>query len=461
MNIYYCSQISFIVLKGGTLLKFSKFNLIKKKKKTDNIILFNTLQGNCIEINEDIKKKIEENDIKNINKDTIKLFIQYGIIINDNVDENRIFSYFHDREKFSSNTLNSTVLLTWACNLKCIYCFEGEKENLISMTKENADKYINFITQVAKAKKVDNVTINLFGGEPMVNIEVGFYILKNIKEFCLKNNINFISTIITNGTLLNEENLSQLLELNCQSIQITLDGLQKMHDARRMDKNGKGTFDRIIDVLKLLNKKIGLLKSFNTVIRINVDKINIDGTYHLLEYIGKNGLNLTNCTVDFGIVRGLTESCAAYSNNCFLEEEIGNILYDLWNAAEQQGFYYNIRPMRRWMYCGLYSDNQYTVTPNCEVYKCWEHTGEKEHCIGKINEYGNLADIRFAFYDWMSHTPMDCKECRDCVYLPTCGGGCGMVSYAKMGTYHETGCFKIKGVIEKQLIKCYERNGQL
>lgn len=102
-------------------------------------------------------------------------------------------------------------------------------------------------------------------------------------------------------------------------------------------------------------------------------------------------MDLTNCTVDFGIVRGLTESCAAYSSNCFVEGEIGSVLYELWKVAENQGFYYNIRPMRRWMYCGLYSDNQYTVTPNCEVYKCWEHAGEKEHLIGRLNENGQLV----------------------------------------------------------------------
>lgn len=442
-------------------MKFSKFNLIIQDEETKNIILFNTLQGNYIEIDKDTKEKIEKNDIKSLDKETKKLFIESGVIINDTVEENRIFSYFHNKEKFSNNVLNSTVLLTWACNLKCVYCFEGEKENLINMTKEQADQYVKFITQTAKIKKIDNITINLFGGEPMVNIDIGFYILKNIKEFCTQNNINFISTIITNGTLLNEENLLRLLELNCRSIQITLDGLKETHDTRRMDKNGNGTFDKIIKVLQLLNEKIGTLKSFNTVIRINIDKININGAYELLKYIGKDGMNLTNCTVDFGIVRGLTESCSAYSNNCFVEEEIGAVLYDLWDAAEKQGFFYNIRPARRWMYCGLYGDNQYTITPNCEVYKCWEHAGEKEHCIGKLDENGNLVDIHFAFYDWMSHTPMECEDCKNCAYLPNCGGGCGMESYAKTKTYHEAGCFKVKGVVEKQLMRYYKKTQPL
>ncbi len=433
-------------------MKFSRYNLVVPDK--NRIVLFNTLQGHCIEIDKDTANKIKDNQIDKLEDDVKQIFIQYGIIINDNVDESRIFSYFHSHEKYSSNSINSTVLLTWACNLKCVYCFEGEKTDVQSMSKEQANRYIEFIIKLATIKKAENVMINLFGGEPLVNIEIGFYILEKIMTYCNENAICFSSSIITNGTLLNEAILDKLLSFNCKSIQITLDGIKEIHDSRRIDKQGKGSFDKIIDVLKMLNMKVGDLKTFNTVIRINIDKINIGATYELLNYIGKNGLDLTNCTVDFGIVRGLTESCAAYSSNCFVEGEIGSVLYELWKVAENQGFYYNIRPMRRWMYCGLYSDNQYTVTPNCEVYKCWEHAGEKEHLIGRLNENGQLVDIQYAYYDWMTHNPVENEECKKCVYLPSCGGGCGMVSYAKTGTYHASGCFKIKGVIEKQLIKC-------
>lgn len=434
-------------------MKYSKYNLLIPNE--NGMILFNTLQGHCIEIDEETVKKVNANQTSGLESDVKKMFIEYGIIVNDNVDESRIFSYFHLHEKFTSNTINSTVLLTWACNLKCVYCFEGERENVTSMTEKQANQYIEFIIKLAQIKKAENVVINLFGGEPLVNIEIGFYILEKVKAYCDANSINFISSIITNGTLLREDILMKLLDFNCKSIQVTLDGIKEIHDSRRMDKQGKGTFDKIISVLELLNMKVGQLKSFNTIIRINIDKVNIEDTYELLKYIGKDGLNLTNCTVDFGIVRGLTESCAAYSSNCFVEGEIGDVLYDLWNAAEAQGFYYNIRPMRRWLYCGLYGDNQYTVTPNCEVYKCWEHAGEKEHLIGRLDEKGQLVDIQYAYYDWMTHNPVENKECRECVYLPSCGGGCGMVSYAKTATYHASGCFKIKGVIEKQLIKCF------
>lgn len=60
--------------------------------------------------------------------------------------------------------------------------------------------------------------------------------------------------------------------------------------------------------------------------------------------------------------------------------------------------------------------------------------------------------IDAGFYDWMTRDPLENHECRECVYLPVCGGGCGSVSYNQSKTYHAPGCFKTKGVVEKQIL---------
>ncbi len=102
-----------------------------------------------------------------------------------------------------------------------------------------------------------------------------------------------------------------------------------------MYKTGTGSFEDIIKSLKLLNSNN---KSIHAAIRINIDKNNLNDTYELLEYIGKDNLNLINCTGDFRIVRSSTDACSAYSGNCFLEGEIGDVLFELWNEAEKTRF---------------------------------------------------------------------------------------------------------------------------
>ncbi|ASA25483.1 Cys-every-fifth radical SAM/SPASM peptide maturase CefB [Paenibacillus donghaensis] len=431
-------------------MKLSKFNLLLPNRNNNGHILFNTLSGHSFTIDDSIASEIQCENVQGFDEDTFKLFVDYGIVVNDEIDENRFFTYFHNKQKFSNSSISSTVLLTWACNLNCVYCYEGAGSQKTSMKIENADNYIRFIVNEATSKNVKNISINLFGGEPLINIDVGFYILDNLKRFCLQHDINLTSSIITNGTLLTYEIVEKLQTYNCQMLQITLDGTEAIHDTRRMYKGGRGSFNDIIKVLKMINEK---QHSIQTVIRINVDKTNLSETYELLEYIGFNGENLVNCTVDFGIVRGSTAACSAYSGNCIPESDIGDVLEKLWIAAEKQGFKNFVRPSQKWLYCGLYGDNQYTVTPNCDVYKCWEHAGDEKHMIGQINEEGILENIKYAFFDWMSKNPLDNVDCKQCAYLPSCGGGCGVVSYNETGSYHSKGCFKIKGVLEKQILR--------
>ena len=76
--------------------------------------------------------------------------------------------------------------------------------------------------------------------------------------------------------------------------------------------------------------------------------------------------------------------------------------------------------------------------------------------MGNINENGNIDNIKYSYYDWMSHNPLENEECKECVYLPACGGGCGVVSYNETNSYHSKGCFKVKGVLEKQVLRYFK-----
>ncbi len=429
-------------------MKYSQYNLICRDQNADKNILFNTLTGHSFYISDNIAEIVNKEDVESLDETTKKSFIKYGILINDNVDELRYFAYYHNKSKFNSSSVSATVLLTWACNFACIYCFEGAGEVVKSMTEADADRFIMFMKRSAIEQRANNMHITLFGGEPLVNINRGFYILERLQSYCVENNIKFSCGIVTNGSLFTREIIEKLISYNCISVQVTLDGMQEIHDKRRPYKNGHGSFHDIIKALKMLDR---YHQSLRTVIRINVDKTNVEETKQLLFFLGKDGERLTKCGIDFGIVRGSTAACSAYSGNCFVDHEIGDLLEMLWVEAEIQGFSIRAFPMQRWMYCGLYSDSQYTITPDCGVYKCWEHAGIDKHLMGRLDENGAISEVQFAFFNWMSKNPLENKQCRECVYLPACGGGCGVISYNETGDYHSSGCFKVKGVLEKQI----------
>ena len=364
------------------------------------------------------------------------------------------------------------LMVTRKCNMNCDFCAISANDKLRPEKEFKLEDIQNKVIPFFQKNKPHKMILT--GGEPLIKDQIveiakalrngltcpitlqsnGLAITKELTEQ-LKGYIDEIdfSTIITNGTLLTAEIVSQLINYNCQQIQITLDGMPDTHNARRKYKDGKGSFEQIISALELLNNKCA---DIHTVIRINVDKNNLDEVSTLLEYLGINGKGLTNCNVDFGIVRGSTQACSAYSGNCLSESIVGEVLSKLWSKAEMEGFTLYTKPFHRWIYCGLYADSQFTVTPNGELYKCWEHAGDEQHLMGNINENGNIDNIKYSFYDWMSHNPLENEECKECVYLPACGGGCGVVSYNETNSYHSKGCFKVKGVLEKQVLRYFK-----
>lgn len=350
-------------------------------------------------------------------------------------------------------------MLTQDCNLRCVYCYEGAGEiakgALDDETRENIYKFI--LNQV-EMRRSDLVYIILFGGEPLLNFGDNIEWLDKIKQYCEENGKKFVTSIVSNGILFNDMIMDKLSEYNCEGIQITLDGIKEIHDKRRIYKNGKGSFDEVIEGIKKVHN---CNKLPNPVIRINIDKTNLEATHELLQYLYNEGLS--DCTIDYGIVKDTTKACAAYSDNCFKDEELGDILDDLWADMKTIGYSQERKsPEKRAMFCGMYNDSSFTITPKGDVYKCWDHVGYEEHRMGKINEEGLLSDIQYAYYDWMTFSPLDIEECKECKYLPVCGGGCGSIGYNESKTYHSKGCFKVKGVFERELydylVKMQEEN---
>lgn len=98
------------------------------------------------------------------------------------------------------------LILTYACNLNCTYCFEKYKSNdsskkmSLDVAKKVVTEEIKYIEQTGN---FDGLSINLFGGEPLLCFEL-------IKSFCewlwsYDTNVKYVVSITSNGTLLTED----------------------------------------------------------------------------------------------------------------------------------------------------------------------------------------------------------------------------------------------------------------
>jgi uncharacterized protein len=141
------------------------------------------------------------------------------------------------------------------CNLNCEYCFYLEKLALFPKGKDYGMPYEvlqAYITKYITLQPTPTVQFVWQGGEPTL-VGLDFYkrVIELQKPFADQKEIT--NSLQTNGTILDDEWCGFLRENNFL-VGISLDGPQKIHDRYRKDAGGKGSFEKVMRGLKLLQK---------------------------------------------------------------------------------------------------------------------------------------------------------------------------------------------------------------
>lgn len=149
---------------------------------------------------------------------------------------------------------SASFLVTENCNLACTYCFE--KHNAKSMTVEVAKKALEFLSDNAIKNGGREFHAMLFGGEPLLNIDLVDEIFHIGEKLAKQKGLRFSTSIITNATIMNKavyEVLEHHRDTSNLSVQLSVDGTEAIHDTYRVTKSGAGSF-------KLVEKNIPKFK---------------------------------------------------------------------------------------------------------------------------------------------------------------------------------------------------------
>jgi radical SAM protein with 4Fe4S-binding SPASM domain len=131
---------------------------------------------------------------------------------------------------------------TDSCNLRCKTCWRIEKKGYDKIKDELTFDEISRILK--ECKKLGVKTIDLTGGgEPFYRKNITD-IIKLVKDY------GFEATLTTNGTLLNEEKIRNLINIGLDDLCFSLEsGEEKINDSLR----GKGTYKQAVHAIKTLN----------------------------------------------------------------------------------------------------------------------------------------------------------------------------------------------------------------
>jgi len=127
-----------------------------------------------------------------------------------------------------------------------------------------------YTRQLIESHRIPEVTVAWQGGEPAL---MGLDFFRRSLEYqqkYLKPGMTILNTIQTNGTLLDDEWAAFFKENNFL-VGISVDGPQEMHDLYRKDKSGKGTFNRVMRGLEVLQKHEVEYNTLTTLNRQNAD----------------------------------------------------------------------------------------------------------------------------------------------------------------------------------------------
>src|ERR1700754_382617 len=143
---------------------------------------------------------------------------------------------------FSNDILHLIILPTEQCNFRCTYCYEDFK---IGTMKRPV---IDGVKQLLKKRTptLRQLHIAWFGGEPLLALPIIEEISGSVQVFAKEAlDLTYTAEMTTNAFRLDLSTAERLYALGVRHNETTLAGKQTIHDQTRVQRNGKGSFQRI------------------------------------------------------------------------------------------------------------------------------------------------------------------------------------------------------------------------
>ena len=144
--------------------------------------------------------------------------------------------------------------ITHRCNLRCKHCYQEDYSAF-----EGSDEIERILDQYCDLLKAYNCRgrLNITGGEPLTHPYL-FELLRLAWSRGIK------AGVLTNGTLIGEWEARRFRACHVDYVQISLDGMEKVHDAIR----GKGSFEKAVNGIYAL-KSQGIFTSISFTAQSN------------------------------------------------------------------------------------------------------------------------------------------------------------------------------------------------
>ena len=399
--------------------KKSEFNYIQQQN--DYFLVYNTLYNSLIRLSQEEYSAYCRLDFSD--SATANEFISNGLWVDSEIDEKaRYLACAEAYTIYVPRPLSVTITTTLKCNARCSYCYE--KGVIQADIKEGSEKKI--LEFIKRHNTTNEVHLIWFGGEPLLNSDF----MDSLSRLLKDQKIVYSSYIITNGSLLDARIIEDKFELwNIKDMQVTLDGTMEVYNKIKNYKNlEEGNFYSILNNIRLA-AGAGVFVN----IRLNIGKKNKDSILELLKELDSIFFRYENVVFYPAFITGEKDPLTEEEKVAFVKEMLLT-LRNIKKLSASTKFY----SLPRMHACMNGDPLSFSIDVNGNVYSCEHYVGHDKYSIGNLDTDLYADDLRgngATFRD----------ECKSCVFLPKCFGGC-----EANWVEGDSPC-----MIEKYLIKAY------
>jgi uncharacterized protein len=447
-------------------MQASMFNVRVPLADRNDVFLMNTFTDAQLIVSRDVVDLLDRVDgfepASASERETLDQLVENGFVVTDRGTEREELKNFFREVREGTDTLKVTILTTLQCNFACDYCIQGDhgdyNKSAAKMSMEMAERLGTWMESRIDAVNPERLVVTFFGGEPLLNMPVLYYLAERMHASCAARGVQMIINIITNGLLLTREMVERLNPLGLNGIKITLDGDREAHNKSRPLRGGQGTFDKIVanmrEVADLTRIAVGG----------NFEMDTADSYPALLDFLAAQDFAPRLAKVTFkpvirekkaAVARGMIPLTVVGAEGkplngaCMTSAGTGVArVCDSCNFVDDKMSYLREETKKRGFAtadgvhmgpCEIHKGHAHTIGPDGSLFACPGFAGEAlqstGHIDGRQEEYRTQAMRNFEkLAAW--------EMCNDCAFIPVCAGGCTVASANELGDMYAPNCHK-------------------
>lgn len=288
--------------------------------------------------------------------------------------------------------------------------------------------------------------LTLFGGEPLLPGEGAVRVVEQVVASTAERSMDL--AVVTNGYHL-ERYLDLLSRTHVREVQVTLDGTQPVHDARRPLVTGQGTFDTVVRGIDA-----ALARGIPINLRSVLDRENVGSFLELARFaIDRGWTDHPQFKTQIGRNYELHE-CQADRARLYSRLELYRELYAMARAHPELLRHH--RPafsIARFLFDnGSLPSPLFDACPGTKTEWAFDYTGRIYSCtatVGKLDEalgrfYPEIELDEARISTWQERDVLGIPACRSCPLQLACGGGCAAVAKNTTGSLAAADCRPVR-----------------